>query len=460
MYQVLDRFSTNSEANRRSGLWSDSRFGKRELKARPRERRSRRYLAYAGLLVGFCLLLAFAGCGTIEGNGQLTAAGGVNFGAVTVGKTSTATVSFMNTGSSAVSVSSVNVAGAPFALAGSIHYPVSVAAGSTYSFQVQFTPSAAGQVSGAVTAMTNAAATSPTVNLSGLGVDTTTGSSPGSLSAITCNSSLMLGAGTDNCSVELSGQAGSGGVSVNLASSSTAATVPASVTVPEGATGIGFTTTVAAVATTQSATLTASAGGVSQTFALQLSAAQRVLSANTSQVAFGFVALNSTATQSVVLTSSGTQAVTVQSASLAGAGFSIGALALPVTLNPGQSITIQLQFVSSIAGAAAGQITITSNATAGGTMAIPLTATGAIPYAVDLTWAAPASSADPVVGYKVYRSLSGGSSYQLLNSTVNTGTTFTDATVADGQSYVYYVTSVDLAGAESVPSNPFNVSIP
>jgi penicillin-binding protein len=93
-------------------------------------------------------------------------------------------------------------------------------------------------------------------------------------------------------------------------------------------------------------------------------------------------------------------------------------------------------------------------------MAIPVSGTGGVPYAVNLTWVAPISSADAVVGYKVYRSINGASSYQLLNSAVNTGTTFTDTTVANGQSYVYYVTSVDVAGAESVPSNTFDATIP
>jgi hypothetical protein len=161
-----------------------------------------------------------------------------------------------------------------------------------------------------------------------------------------------------------------------------------------------------------------------------------------------------------MLTSSGTQAVTVESTSLTGSGFSIGGLAFPVTVNPGQSILLQLEFVPTIAGAVSGQITISSNATAGGTMAIPVSGTGGVPYAVNLTWAAPTSSADAVVGYKVYRSISGASSYQLLNSAVNTGTTFTDTTVANGQSYVYYVTSVDVAGGESVPSNTFDATIP
>ena len=210
----------------------------------------------------------------------------------------------------------------------------------------------------------------------------------------------------------------------------------------------------------QTATLTATAGGISESFALQLNAALRVLSASAAQVSFGVIALNSTATQSLVLTSSGTQAVTIASTSLTGTGFSIGALALPVTLNPGQSVPLQLQFLPIIAGAFSGQITIGSDATAGGTMAIPVSGTGGVSYAVSLAWAAPVSSPDAVVGYRVYRSISGAPSYQLLNSAANPGTAFIDTTVQNGQSYVYYVTSVDVAGVESVPSNAFDVTIP
>jgi hypothetical protein len=132
----------------------------------------------------------------------------------------------------------------------------------------------------------------------------------------------------------------------------------------------------------------------------------------------------------------------------------------PLTLNPGQSVTLSLEFVPSLAGAASGQIAIASTATTGGSMVIGLTGTGAIPYLVDLTWDAPASSPDAVTGYNVYRSLSGTTSYQILNTGVNTATTFTDSTVASGQAYVYYVTSVDGSGVESVPSNAFGVTIP
>jgi len=81
-------------------------------------------------------------------------------------------------------------------------------------------------------------------------------------------------------------------------------------------------------------------------------------------------------------------------------------------------------------------------------------------YEVNLTWDAPTSSPDPVAGYNVYRAVSGSSTYQLLNSSVDTSTTYTDTTVADNTSYTYYVESVDAEGNESVPSNTFTISIP
>ena len=67
---------------------------------------------------------------------------------------------------------------------------------------------------------------------------------------------------------------------------------------------------------------------------------------------------------------------------------------------------------------------------------------------------------DPVAGYHVYRSSNGGSTYQLLNLAVDTGTTYEDTLVKGGQSYNYYVTSVDASGIESVPSNTIGVTIP
>jgi hypothetical protein len=671
VYPIPVRFSSKSGSKERNHFGLRPRIaGKREWKQSSPRGRARRYLLYAGLVVGFCALLAFAGCGISAGNGQLVATlSGVNFGPVTVGHVSQETVSFTNTGIGAVQVSSVNVSGGGFKLADPTTFPITVAAKATYSLQVSFSPSAAGQASGAVTVMSNATSAPPVVNLAGIGVNAAVYT--GALSGISCTASSVTGTGADNCYVALNGAAGNGGVTVNLTSTSDAVQVPLSVTVPANTNGVGFTANVTAVATAQSAVLTATAGGVSESFALDLNAAIRVLSVSATQVSFGSVSINSTATESVILTSAGTEPVTIESTTLKGSGYSIGALALPVilnpgqqivlnvqftptavsagstgkvmlttndssgsavvidlsgagtaaggsggstvtpvpaglscsataitgagvdtcnvtlsaaasiggvtvnlssntaalavpasvtipngaisagftataaavgtaqtatltatangsaktfaielnaagavlsasaaslafgdislnglgaqtltlastgtqavtvssailagsaftmsgaafpvTMNPGQSLTLQVQFIPTVAGAASGQIAVTSNATTGGTMVIPLSGTGAIPYNVNLTWSAPATSTDAVAGYHVYRALNGTSTYQLLNSAVNSTTSYSDTTPEDGQSYVYYVTSVDSAGVESLPSNAFSVTIP
>lgn len=77
-----------------------------------------------------------------------------------------------------------------------------------------------------------------------------------------------------------------------------------------------------------------------------------------------------------------------------------------------------------------------------------------------LNWDAPASSTDAVVGYNVYRTTSGSSSYSRINSGTETTTTYTDTTIQASTTYEYYVTSVDASGNESVPSNTASATIP
>ncbi len=186
------------------------------------------------------------------------------------------------------------------------------------------------------------------------------------------------------------------------------------------------------------------------------------LTVSSSTLAFGSVDLNTPVTQTVTLTSSGTSALTLSAGTLAGTGFTMSGATFPVTLNPGQTATLAVQFDPVAAGAVTGTVTLTSNATAGTSTVIHLTGTGAaaaVTYSVDLTWNAPGSSADPVVGYKVYRAVGSGA-YTLLTSSAVSATAYTDATVSSGTSYNYEVTSVDAAGLESAPSNIWTGTIP
>jgi hypothetical protein len=281
------------------------------------------------------------------------------------------------------------------------------------------------------------------------------------LGALSCSSAALVGTGTDSCTVSLTGAAPSGGVSVGLVSNNTAVTVPASVNIAAGATTAGFTADYSAVTSSRAVTLTATFGGISTTFVLQLNVGTAALKLSASSVAFGNVDLKAPATQSVTLTSIGTAPVTINTGAISGAGFSMSGVSFPMTLSPGKTATVNIQFDPTATGAATGLVTLTSNGSPG-ISTIALTGTGqtAAGYQVDLTWDAPATSSDPVAGYNVYRASGGSSLFTLLNSSPDQSTAYTDGTAASGGNYEYEVTSVDKYGVESQPSNEFSVTIP
>src|SRR4051812_38733060 len=69
-----------------------------------------------------------------------------------------------------------------------------------------------------------------------------------------------------------------------------------------------------------------------------------------------------------------------------------------------------------------------------------------------LSWSAPDDHGSAITGYNLYRKVSGASSFTLLTSLAAGGSTYTDSTIASGQSYVYHLTAVNAVG-ESAPSN-------
>jgi hypothetical protein len=352
-------------------------------------------------------------------------------------------------------MSGAAVTGSGFTVSG-VTFPLTLNPGQTATLAVQFNPTVVGAATGQLTLSSNSSSgTSAAISLSG------TGTGVPDLSSLSCASGSITGAGTESCIVTLNAAAASGGFAVNLASNNSAVTVPSSVTVPAGATTSGFTATVGAVSSTQTATLTATAGGVSKTFALQLNLVTAQLSINATTVTFGNVNLNTPATQSVTLTSTGSLPVTVSSAVVAGTGFTLSGGVFPATLNPGQSTTLYVQFDPTTAGSATGTLTIASTSSTNPTASIALSGAGtSTATEVDLLWNAPTNSAVPVVGYNVYRSPSGTGSYQLMNSSIVSQTTYIDKAIQAGQIYDYYVVSVDGSGVTSVPSNTTTVAIP
>lgn len=184
-------------------------------------------------------------------------------------------------------------------------------------------------------------------------------------------------------------------------------------------------------------------------------------SLSTSSLSFGSVADGSAKSLPIVLTSSGTAPLTVKADALSGVGFTVSSSSpLPVTLNPQQTIQFVINFEPTQSNSVSGSLKITTNATTAGTASIALAGSGvSAAHSVALSWKAPSTTGDPVVGYYVYRAVSGGVP-TALNYSANVSTSYLDTTIEAGTTYVYEVKSVDASGVQSASSNNFTVSIP
>jgi hypothetical protein len=89
----------------------------------------------------------------------------------------------------------------------------------------------------------------------------------------------------------------------------------------------------------------------------------RLLSVIPTSISFGNVVVRGSNTLPVVLTSSGTDSVTISQVTAAGRQFNVGGLSVPVTLASGQQVGFAITFTPAASGAFDGYITIVGNAT-------------------------------------------------------------------------------------------------
>jgi len=92
-----------------------------------------------------------------------------NFGNVTIGSPSTQPIQLTNSGTATLTITGVTASGTGFSTS-SLSLPISLAAGHSSSFNVQFSPASAGAASGSVTVASNAPNSPATIPLSGTGV--------------------------------------------------------------------------------------------------------------------------------------------------------------------------------------------------------------------------------------------------------------------------------------------------
>src|SRR5271165_205202 len=93
----------------------------------------------------------------------------VNFGQVAVGKQATQVVSVSNTGNAAMNVTQVKLSNSQFSVTG-LNLPMALAAGQSGNFTVAVKPTAAGTVSGTLTAQGDSGSSPAVVNLAATAV--------------------------------------------------------------------------------------------------------------------------------------------------------------------------------------------------------------------------------------------------------------------------------------------------
>jgi hypothetical protein len=108
------------------------------------------------------------------------------------------------------------------------------------------------------------------------------------------------------------------------------------------------------------------------------------LTANPASLAFGSVQAGNNLTLMDSLTNNGGASVTISQATVTGSGFSISGLNVPLTLNPGASVTFSAVFAPQSTASASGGITVTSNAS-NSTLSVSLSGTGTAPGQLTLT---------------------------------------------------------------------------
>ena len=405
---------------------------------------------------------------TVVANPQLTvSANSLSFGSVTVNTSTTKSVTLTSSGTSAVKVNSASISGAGFSIVGG-SFPVTLNPNQSITLLVQFKPTTTGAVTGQLTIKSNSTTGgTAVVSLSGTGAAATKPQLTVSTTALSFGSVAVDSSATQAVALTSSGTSA---VTVNSVSISgagftlVAGTFPVTLNPGQSMTlQLQFKpTTTGAVAGQLTISSNSTTGG---TAVVSLSgtgttAGKPQLTVSATTLSFGSVAVGSSATQSVTLTSSGTSSLTVNSASVSGTGFAILGGSFPLTLTPSQTTTLQVQFKPTTSGAATGQLTISSNSSSGSTTAVALNGSGtSVAHSVNLSWDAPTSTGSPIMGYNIYRS-TGSSSFQLVNSSTVAQTTYVDDTVVSGSTYNYVAKSIDSNGAESTPSNQIAVTIP
>jgi hypothetical protein len=246
----------------------------------------------------------------------------------------------------------------------------------------------------------------------------------------------------------MSGLASDSKIEAGKSSTFNVAFKPTKIGATSGSASIDFS---ASGATTR-LTVSASGNGIAATVALKVSL---------SSMSFGNVTVGKSSSLALKLTNAGNSKLSLTRPAITGAGFGLTGGLSGLTLEPGQSDSVEIVFEPTAKGSVSGKISILAGST---TTSVALSGAGiaAEPpsplHTVLITWVA--SSSPGVVGYYVERGTTSGGPYEILNSSKDTETSYVDSTIQNGKDYFYVVVSVNNGEHESKPSEEVSVTIP
>ena len=362
---------------------------------------SRRHSSFASSTLGIAAFLLaivhLAGCGVVYNALPLTAnPGSLAFGAVEIGKSQTATVTLHNSSMQAVALTGMQVADPAFTLS-SDQTNTSIPADGSAIVRVTFTPTAENDYSSQVIVQSGSKQTA--FSVSGTGQQPQQSTQPpasGSPAIKVSSTSLQFGSvpiggnSQQTLTVTSTGTAPLQINALNATGGGFAAKSPSLPLVLQPNQSLALPVTFgpkASGAATGQLQIGSNAAGASSVMvslagdgtanppAPPGSDNTPALTLSSTSVDFGSVAVGSQASGAVVLTSSGTAPVVIQSLAVSGDDFTAGTLKMPLTLAPGQQVTLPITFLPSGAGTEKGQITLTDNVS-GSPDTISLTGTG------------------------------------------------------------------------------------
>src|SRR5208283_1174922 len=316
----------------------------------------------------------------------------LNFGSVSVNTTSAIdTVVLTNANRKSASIMSITSNTSGFTVV-SPAMPTALSSEGTVSFQVVFSPAAAESYSGKIVVSVlhaNGSVATRYMTVTGTGVapaPTQTYLLSVSTSSLSFGNAVVGSSATQTMTVTNSG---TGSVTVSQAAIN----------------GAGFTVSgcsgAVALAAGQSLTLTvsfapASAGSMTgnlsvvsnatnspATIALSGTGIQPQISVSPASASFGNVMVGASNTQALTIKNTGTANLSVTQAALAGSGFSLTGLTMPMSVAPGGTSTFTVGFTPTAAGSIAGSVTLVNNSPSS-PLVVALTGTGVAP-ALQLT---------------------------------------------------------------------------